>query len=355
MDAMTLAAERLIDWRAAHAVGTRVAGHGEPVAPVERSKLIDDFAAIVPEAESLVGAYTGLEPRGYRSRAWVMSRTDWLDANLRGFERVLEPFAQRVLTGRGGDGAAAGVRRSFLGAQVGGLLGYMGRRVLGQYDMFLPADDDGLIYFVGANVIGVERRFHFPEHEFRLWISAHEVTHRLQFSAAPWLKDHLLSQLTGYLDTVEFDPGWLVQSVRRAAEEVRAGRANYDGMGWVFLLMTPDQRDIVRRIQAAMSLLEGHASFVMNAASKEHMPNAPLFHRRLRERRQAAGAERAFQRAIGFEAKVRQYEIGERFVAAAIERVGHEGFNRIWDGPSKLPTLEEIAHPEAWVARVAAS
>src|SRR5439155_12770282 len=153
-------------------------------------------------------------------------------------------------------------------------------------------------------------------------ISAHEVTHRLQFGGAPWLRGFLTSQLTAYLDTVELDPGWLVQSVRRAADEVRSGRAQYDGLGWVFMLMTPDQRDIVRRIQAAMSLLEGHASFVMNSVSRDHIPNAALFHRRLRERRQAAGMEKAVQRAIGFDAKVRQYEIGERFVSSVVERVG---------------------------------
>jgi len=121
------------------------------------------------------------------------------------------------------------------------------------------------------------------------------------------------------------------------------------------MLMTPDQRDIVRRIQAAMSLLEGHASFVMNSVSRDHIPNAALFHRRLRERRQAAGMEKAVQRAIGFDAKVRQYEIGERFVSSVVERVGTEGFNRIWESASNLPSLDEIARPEAWVARVATS
>jgi coenzyme F420 biosynthesis associated uncharacterized protein len=355
MESMNLAADRLIDWRTAQAVGARVAGQGESVPPVERAKLIDDFTEIVPAVEEMVTSYTGLAPNGYRSRAWVMSRGDWLGANLRGFERVLEPFAEKVLAHRASDGALSGVRRSVLGMQLGGLLGYMGRRVLGQYDMFLPPDDDGLIYVVGGNVIGVERRFRFPEREFRLWISAHEVTHRLQFGGAPWLRGFLTSELTAYLDTVELDPGWLVQSVRRAAEEVRTGRAQYDGLGWIFMLMTPDQRDIVRRIQAAMSLLEGHASFVMNSVSEDHIPHAALFHQRLRERRQAAGMEKAVQRAIGFDAKVRQYEIGERFVSSVIERVGTEGFNRIWESASNLPSLDEIARPEAWVARVAAS
>jgi coenzyme F420 biosynthesis associated uncharacterized protein len=355
MEPMNLAADRLVDWASARAVGARAAGRGESVAPIERAKLAEDFAEVVPLAEGMVRELTGLVPGGYRSRAWVMSRGDWVGANLRGFERVLEPFARRLVQSRT-DGALAQVRRSVLGAQLGALLGYMGRRVLGQYDMFLPPDDDGLLYFVGANVIGVERRFRLPEREFRLWIAAHEVTHRLQFGTAAWLKDHLLGLVSSYLDSVELDPTWLLHTLRRAAEEVRSGRTQMDqtdGMGWVFLLLTPDQRTVVRRIQACMSLLEGHASFVMNGLSKDQIPNAAQFHRRLRERRQAVGLDRAVQRAIGFDAKVRQYAVGERFVSVAVDRAGMGAFNRVWDGPDRLPTMEEIGRPELWVARVA--
>jgi len=352
MEAMTFAAERLIDWRTARNIGARAAGAGESVAPVERAKLAEDIAQVVPEAEAMVQELTGLVPGGYRSRGWVMSRGDWVGANLRGFERVLEPFARKVMANRS-DGPLTNVRRAALGAQLGGLLGYMGRRVLGQYDMFLPPDDDGLLYFVGANVIGVERRFQLPEREFRLWISAHEVTHRLQFGTAPWLKDHLMSMVGSYLDSVELDPSWLVQSLRRAIEEARRDRTQIDGLGWVFLLLTPDQRAVVRRIQASMSLLEGHASFVMNGLPKDRLPNAALFNRRLRERRQAGGLDKAVQRAIGFDAKVRQYTTGERFVSEVIDRVGMAAFNRIWTGPENLPDLDEIGRPELWVARVA--
>ena len=131
---MTLAAERLVDWKTARNVGSRAAGAGEALAPIERAKLAEDFAEVVPQAEAMVQELTGLVPGGYRSRAWVMGRGDWVGANLRGFERILEPFARKVVANRT-DGALSQVRRAVLGAQLGGLLGYMGRRVLGQYDM----------------------------------------------------------------------------------------------------------------------------------------------------------------------------------------------------------------------------
>ena len=116
--------------------------------------------------------------------------------------------------------------------------------------------------------------------------------------------------------------------------------------------MTPDQREMVRKMQAVMSLLEGHGNFVMDAVSRGHLEHAGLFRRRLHERRNRGGIEKAFQKAIGFDVKVRQYDVGERFVAAVVQRVGVQGFNLVWEQPGNLPTIEEVGRPDAWVARV---
>lgn len=349
---MVLAAERLIDWKAARTVGGRIAGEGPLLSALERARIREDFAEVVSQAEELVERFTGLSPGPNRSRAWVMTRSEWVAANLRGFEQIVEPFA-RKLVGERRDSALAGVRRVALGAQVGGLLGYLGRRVLGQYDLFLPPDDDGLLYFVGPNVVGVERRYRFPARDFRLWLALHEVAHRLQFGGVPWLRGHLSGLVDSYLSTIDLDPRRLVDSLRRAVEEARKG-AEWRGFGWIFLLMTPDQRETFRRMQAVMTLLEGHGNFVMDAVGKHRITGGGAFRRKLRERRNRPGVERAFQKAIGLDVKVRQYDLGERFVAKVVEQVGMEGFNRVWDNARNLPSLEEVGRPEAWVARVGA-
>jgi coenzyme F420 biosynthesis associated uncharacterized protein len=349
---MTLAAERLIDWKSADAIGTRVAGRGIPLSPLDRARLVEDFAELVPQAESLVEGFTSLAPGGYRSRPWVMTRAEWLRANLQGFERLLEPFAQKVVSSRAPSGLA-NIRRRLLGAQIGALLGYLGHRVLGQYDLFLPRDDEGLLYFVGANVVGLERKFGFPPREFRLWLSLHEVAHRLQFGGAPWLRGHVSGMIDSYLESMEVDPKVLMDSLKRAVEEVRSGRAEWRGLGWVFLLMTPDQRETVKRMQAVMALLEGHGNFVMDTVAKNRIRGAASFRRRLAERRQRGGVEGAFHRAIGLDTKIRQYDLGERFVSSVVGRVGMDGFNRVWEGAANLPTFDEVTQPDAWVARVA--
>src|SRR5439155_19862322 len=325
---MDLATEKLIDWRIARAAGARVGGAGPTLSSLDRARLIEDFSEAVPQAEELVTAFTGLDPGPPGPRPWVMDRSQWVGQNFMAVERLLEPFARKVLSLRVG-GTLAPARRVILGGQVGGLLGYVSHRVLGQYDVFLPPDDDGLLYFVAPNVVSLERKHRFEPQPFRLWLSLHEVAHRIQFGATPWLRGHLSGLMESYLDSVELDPRWLLEALRRAVEDVRRDPAAVRGFGWIFLLMTPDQREMVRQMQAMESLLEGHGNFVMNELGRAHISEAARFNHVLKERRNRAGMEKALHRVIGFDVKIRQYDLGERFVERVVRQVGMDRFNRI--------------------------
>jgi len=348
---MNVTADTLADWAVARQVADRVAGQGPALGPVDRARLREDFAEVVPEAEKLAADATRLSPSGHPSRPWVMSRSEWLDRNLRSFEVVLGPIADRISSG--GDGGGTALRRKVLGTELGALVGYLSRRVLGQFDLFVPPDDEGTIYFVGPNIAGIERQHQFPERDFRLWIALHEVAHRLQFGGVPWLRGYVSGLVDGYLRSVNLDVRHMVDLARHAAEEVRAGRAEWRGMGWVTLLMTPEQRRTFAHAQAVMTLLEGHGNFTMNEVSRGRIPGAERFRRTLRARRQSRPVERAFQRAIGFDQKTKQYDAGEGFVTQVVQRAGIDGFNLVWDRPENLPTLDELGRPEEWLARVA--
>ena len=343
-------AARLLDWRAAARVGRRFSGTVPKVHAAERAHLVEEFAAVVDEADQEVSSFTGLRVDGPRSRPWVMTRGEWITQNLRGFEQVLEPVAHRLLSGRS-DGGFALVRRELLGFQVGGLLGYLSRRVLGQYDLFLPPDDRDLIYFVGPNVIELERRHHFPARDFRLWLALHEVTHRLQFEGVGWLRGYLTGLVAEYVDTLELDPRQLLDRLRKAREELRGG-AGWRDLGVLAMVMTPEQRETFRKMQAFMSLLEGHASYVMDHVGRGRIETADRMRRTLQERRNKQGLNRAVQRAVGLDVKVRQYDMGQRFVEETVAGAGQEGFSRVWERPEHLPTLDEIGRPQAWIDRL---
>jgi coenzyme F420 biosynthesis associated uncharacterized protein len=345
------AASRLLDWEAAAAIGRRLGGPGPTTGPAERARLVEDFDEATREADGLVQELTGLRLPGPPSRPWVLSRGEWVFQNLRGLEQVLEPAAARVL-GRRMDGSMAPIRRRVLAAQVGAILGYLGRKVLGQYDLFLPPDDRDLVYFVGPNVVELERRHRLPRRDFRRWLAFHEVTHRVQFEGVPWLRGYLTAQVDSYLSTLELDARKLFERLRRAREELERDPTWRD-MGILFLLMTPEQRETFRRMQALMSLLEGHGNHVMERLSEGRVQSAERMRRTLQQRRHRQGFERMVQRAVGLDVKIRQYDMGERFVADAVGLAGADGFARVWEGPQHLPTLEEVARPEAWVERVA--
>jgi len=347
---MGSASARLADWRTAIDLGRKVAGPGIAVTAVERARMREDLSDLVPECERLIADFTGLEVEGFRSRAWVMSRGEWIEANLRSMQRLLEPLAARILAG--GNNRAQ-FRRKALGAQIGGLLGYVSRRVLGQYDVFLPPDDEGLLYFVGPNMAEAERRFGLPPRDFRFWVAVHEVCHRVQFGATPWLSEHLATTVDRYLATVSLDSGDLLRQVSRAVDEVRSGRTEARGIGAFYLLMNEEQRELFHRTQGLMSLLEGHASYVMNRVADGRVADLDRMRNALRQRRRAGRLERSFQKAVGFDSKIRQYDAGERFVATLVDRVGMERFNSVWREEATLPTGDEIADPERWIARVA--
>jgi coenzyme F420 biosynthesis associated uncharacterized protein len=345
---MGSSAARLADWNTAVDVGRRVAGPGAPVAGADRARVREDLAEVVPQAEQLIRGFTRMEVQGFRSRPWVMGRTDWMRANLNGLQRLIEPLAERILDGRP---TRAEFKRKALGAQAGVLIGYVARKVLGQYDVFLPPDDEGLLYFVGPNIVEVERRFTLPPRDFRLWIAIHEVTHRVQFGHATWLRGFLSSQVNEYLSTVQLDSHQMVEQLKRAAEEARAG-ADWRGMGGVFLLLSPEQRELFKRMQAMMSLLEGHASYVMNEVARDHVHDVDRMRRALSARRRSSTVERTFQKAIGFDQKIQQYDAGERFVRTVVDRAGMATFNLIWRAAADLPSHDEIIEPERWLARV---
>ncbi len=342
-------AAKLVDWDTAADVGRRVGGRGPSLRAADRARLREDLAEIVPHAQTLVSEFLELPVNGYRSRAWVMSRSEWVSSNLRGIQRLIEPLAVRILAN---DRRRSDLRRRALGAQIGLLLGYVSRKVLGQYDVFLPPDDEGLLYFVGPNLAEVGQRFHLRAHDFHLWVALHEVTHRVQFGATPWLRPHLSNLVESYLDTVQLDTRRMLEQLRRAVDEARAGHDWRRG-GGLFLFMTPEQRELFARMQALMSLLEGHASYAMNTVAVGRVRDLDRMRRSLKDRRHAGGMERAFQRAIGFETKIRQYDAGEYFVRTVVEGAGMEGFNRVWEREEHLPNLEEIGNPERWLARVA--
>jgi coenzyme F420 biosynthesis associated uncharacterized protein len=343
-------AARLADWDVAVRTARQISGSGPKVSHAERAAMREQLTQQVERAEGLVAEHTGIRVGGFRSRAWVMGRGDWTRQNLKGLQRAIEPLARRIAERRPSTTAEKHtIARKALGVQVGGLLGYVSRRVMGQVDVFLPPDDDGLIYFIGPNLVEVERTFSLSPADFRLWVAIHEVTHRVQFSGAPWLRAEMMRMIDAYLQSVQLETKELMEQLGRAVEELRPGGG---APGGILRMLTPEQRELFHRTQAVMSLLEGHASYVMNVVAKDVVEDLPRLQAALARRRAVGGFEKRLQRVIGFDQKVAQYDAGERFVGSVVERIGMPGFNLVWSEPGNMPRPGEIDEPDRWIARV---
>ncbi|CAN5541165.1 zinc-dependent metalloprotease [soil metagenome] len=360
---------RLIDPTIARAVARRMAG----TAPEDGSYLMDrlraDLAEAVPNSERLVAEASGI-PAPPPVPWGLIGRAEWADANIAGMTALLSPLEDKV--GKRLDAlpvAARIAQRALVSIEVGVLLGYVSRRVLGQYDLLVPEGDDrprrrrwarrgapegAVLYFVGPNIVDTERRFGFVPRDFALWVALHEVTHRFQFDGVPWLRSRFLDLVGSYLDSIELDPRTLARRLRSAAATIVSRSVPPEEKNPVYLLASDEQRRVLDDIQALMAVVEGHGNYVMDSIGAQVIPSMErmrgVFERR---REQTTGAQRAIQYVIGLDMKLRQYELGQRFCEAVVARQGADVLGKLWVAPSNLPTLAELRQPELWLTRIA--
>lgn len=350
---------RLIEPRIALAVARRVAGGSELDGSYLLDRLSRDLDAAVPRSEQLVAEASGIAPPP-PVRWGIIDRARWADVNIRGMSALLGPIAQR-LERRMEDVPlpARMVQTTAVSAEVGLLLGYVSRRVLGQYDLLVPEEaaggGDPSLYFVGVNMVETERRLGFIPEEFALWVALHEVTHRFQFEGVPWLRERFLDLVGRYMGTVELDAKGLASRLANAARRLTARDLPPEERSPIYLLATEDQRTVLNEIQALMAVVEGHGNFVMDHVGERVIPSfRQMRHLFQRRREQQSLFQRIVAQAIGLEMKMRQYELGQAFCNGVVAQGGLDALSALWESAETLPTLEELRQPERWLRRTAA-
>jgi len=339
----------MIDW----AIARRVAGllSGSPAA----ATLPSDLAARARDGAARVSAYTGLVPAVELPRPEAVDRAAWIEANHASMRPLLESVEERLGEGLG---PLAGPLRSVSGlvmaVQVGALTGLLSQRVLGQYDlMILDAHAPTRLLLVAPNLSGAAAKLDVDEDALVTWVTIHEVTHAVQFSGVPWLREHLAGLVSELLDglQVNVSAGSLlrlpsVDDLRSLIESVREG-------GLMQAVIGPERQRVVSRIQATMSLIEGHAEHVMDAVGAQTLgDDLDELRAALDERRATRSpAWRVLERLLGLELKMRQYEDGRRFCDEVVRLGGMDALNRAWSAPEALPTEDELQDARGWIAR----
>jgi len=349
----------LIDWEQARGIAVNM-NRGATLTSVERSRLDDYYRELVRRCVPIVSAYTGTDLPYSVERTFAFDRVDWINANLDSFKVMLAPIeALNPDTGGNRTVIAAmwgGLNRTVVSAELGLLLGYLARRVLGQYDLALLGREPvsaGKLYYVEPNIRVVEQTLNLPRDEFRMWLALHESTHAFEFEAHPWVRLYFNELLESYFEFLRQDAEHLKQGFRGLRVFIDRARSGEKTDSWIEAVMTPPQRELFTKMQAVMCIVEGYSNHVMNAVGKSLLPSYEGIAQKFEQRqRQRTVAEQLFARITGLDIKMEQYRLGQRFIDTIVEQRGHDVAKRVWDGPESLPTLEEVKEPERWLARV---
>jgi coenzyme F420 biosynthesis associated uncharacterized protein len=334
----------VIDWNLAGQVARGIAN----LQPAGDPAPFWELAGPAEESERLVSAYTGLEALTPLPAPEAVARPGWIDANLRGISGVLDPVADRIGAKLGPVGTAAG---ALLAIEAGAISGFLGGRVLGQYEF--PVLDPGgpaRLLFVAPNLAHAATALEADPDQLLRWVALHETTHALQFGGVPWLREHLAGIVGELLGALDVDPRGLLRmpdlsDLRAVLEQVRE-------QGLAFVAVGKDRRGVLDTAQAFMALLEGYAEHVMDAVGADLLTDLDAMRGAMdRRRTERSGLLRLLEKLIGLDMKIRQYQQGKSFCDAVVARGGIAALNRAWAGPEFLPTPAELDDPVSWLGR----
>jgi len=341
-----------VDWDFAKATGRTLVSSGPDISAEEAAAEVGAIREAARSAHGPVAETSRLHTPDDAPAAVVVDRPTWIAANADSMRALLDPAFDSLLASRAHEPSAVvtAIGSKVTGAEAGALLSFMATKVLGQYDL-APAGTPQLM-LVAPNLVQVQRDLDVDAADFRAWVCMHEETHRVQFTANPWLREHLIAQARELAVDLAPDSerlGELTELLTQRLPEVfREGSTGLTG-----LFTTPEQREKMADLTAVMSLLEGHADVVMDDVGPAHIPTVAHIRAKFSEKRKGAGApDRMLRRLLGLEAKLRQYRDGAVFVRGVQKSVGVDGFNAIWTSPQTLPLAREIEDPQAWVRRV---
>lgn len=350
----------MVDWDLAVTTGTRLVRPGPQVTPSEARQAVADLKSYAAAAHGHVAGFSGLDAPTDQASVAVIDRPGWIHANAAGFRTVLEPLVEKLQQRRTTSSPVGdAVGSKVTGVQTGSLLAFLATKVLGQYELFppygqVPSDRPGRLLLVAPNIVSAEREMEVDPSDFRLWVCLHEVTHRTQFTAVPWLRRYLFDEVEAFVNASHLDSDQLADRVRRVVDAVAGSiRDPNQRINVLELVQTPAQREVLDRLTAMMTLLEGHAEFVMDGVGPTVVPSVEEIRAKFNQRREVANPiERVIRKLLGVDVKLRQYAEGRKFVHAVVDQVGMAGFNRVWESPQTLPRRHELSDAYAWVSRV---
>src|SRR5215467_10722463 len=298
-----------VDWDLAAATARTLGKGGPEISLTDATEVVADLRRLTDEAAGHVIAFTKMTPQITHHPVRVVDRGDWAAVNIDGLRAVIGPVANKMSGGRQMSGLSGAIGSRLTAVQAGTVLAYLSGRVLGQFEVF--SSDPGELLLIAPNIVEAERKLEAVPRDFRLWVCMHEVTHRTQFTAVPWMRGFFLSEVNAFADAAGTGEP-LGDRLRAGLSALTDSIRNPESRASVLdIVQTPAQRVVIDRLTALMTLLEGHAEFVMDAVGPDVIPSVEELRVRFNKRREGHNPlERVVRRLLGIEVKMRQYAEG---------------------------------------------
>ncbi len=353
-------APSLVDWNRVQTIARQIIKE-EEAAPDWHENWKGYYREMVARCYPVITAEIGRDLPVPVDSIQAFTRNEWIDANIANFKELFQPieaiYGRMQTTSSLGTALMGDLNQTLLSGQVGVLLGYLARRVLGQYDLSLLGKEPvtaGRLYFVEPNISAVQNELGLDPDDFRLWIALHETTHAYEFEAYPWVREYFNSMLEEYFGYLSNDLTNVASGIGGLKSIIDRARSNANnGDSWIEVVMSAEQRVLFSKLQALMSIIEGYSNYIMNAVGERLLPTYADIKERVEQRAtRRSSVEKLFVRITGLALKMEQYRLGESFIDAIVAEHGIAVANRVWEGPEMLPTLDELRNPKSWVVRI---
>jgi coenzyme F420 biosynthesis associated uncharacterized protein len=358
-----------INWELARQVGMALAAGQRPdPEPTPENRV--GFESTVRAAELAVADLTGLSPPAEVTRVEAIRRAAWVEANIHGLKGLFEPAAEKLsqVLDQAGREQAPSPESPFglemlmnrmtpllTGMQVGMVLGTVGQKVLGQYELPIPRSESPALLFVVPNIEDLERDWSLPSIEFRAWVALHETTHAFELGR-PWARDHFFGLIRELVDEMELDLSGIEERLAGLdlSDPEKLSETIGDPVELLGQSLGEEGRLLLARLQAFMAAAEGYADHVMQEVGRRMLSSFDRIDEAMRRRREErTQEERALERMLGIDLKREQYRLGGAFCERVAELTDEQTLAMMWTDAESLPSMPELEEPRLWLARMA--
>ena len=311
-----------------------------------------------------------------------VSRLDWVDETLPGWQSTMEPLATglaaamtKLLDETGASDSdspmaaqmapIAALLQTFIGSliatQLGQAIGGISSAATGAHDVGLPLLEPARALLIPENIEKWSVDVDIPKSEIYLFHALREVAVARLFAHNPWLVPYIRSAIVEYGRGIHID----MEAIQRQAEEAMQGlnpegmnpenldpqKMDFSAIGNVVFTPeeTPAQRAALSKLETALALVDGWADEVATLAAGDRLPAiTQLRELYRRQRATSAPSQQLFKTLLGLQVTPKLAREASAFWQKIREVHGVSARDQIWG--AILPTAEELLAPDVFLA-----